>query len=123
MVANTDQQGESEFMGLEYYMKLSKGEEETMTATNSFEALKLKIRKKPVEVEAILWDGTSLEEIKEFCGHMEGEVIYYEDTKQLDIPTLNGPVLVDKGEYILRGIHNETWPVKPEIFEKTYEIL
>ena len=27
------------------------------------------------------------------------------------------------GDYIVRGVNGEFYPVKPEIFEKTYEVL
>jgi len=37
------------------------------------------------------------------------------------IHTLEGPHRVSKGDWIVTGIEGECWPVKPHIFEKTYE--
>lgn len=37
------------------------------------------------------------------------------------IPTLEGAVLASPGDWVVRGVHDEFYPVKPEIFEKTYE--
>lgn len=44
-------------------------------------------------------------------------------TKNGRIKTLEGTMHYHKGDYILTGTQGERWPVKKEIFEKTYEIL
>lgn len=40
---------------------------------------------------------------------------------QLMIHTLEGNMLADKGDYIIKGIKGEYYPCKPEIFEQSYE--
>lgn len=40
---------------------------------------------------------------------------------RLRIQTLEGNQLVSWGDYIIRGVHGEIYPCKPDIFEKTYE--
>ncbi len=37
------------------------------------------------------------------------------------VETLEGTHYGTAGDYLIRGIHGEYYPCKPEIFEKTYE--
>ncbi|EEQ78888.1 hypothetical protein STAWA0001_0613 [Staphylococcus warneri L37603] len=60
---------------------------------------KVKVRKKPVIVNA--------EKAKE--------------TQFID--TLEGCMKAEKGDWIITGVNGEKYPVKPDIFEKTYEVL
>lgn len=78
----------------------------------------MKYRKKPVVVEAIQYTDNNLLDIVKFCG--EGNTIfdYY-----LYIVTLEGNMRVSKGDYIIKGVHGEFYPCKPDIFEETYEAL
>jgi hypothetical protein len=39
----------------------------------------------------------------------------------IDIPTLEGVMHASPGDWIIRGVHGECYPCKPDIFEKTYE--
>nr|WP_057874593.1 hypothetical protein [Loigolactobacillus rennini] len=41
----------------------------------------------------------------------------------LDIKTLEGIMHANIGDWIITGIDGEQWPVKKEIFEKTYDII
>jgi len=89
----------------------------------------MKYRKKPVVIEAIRWDGLNLEEIKEFVGkdlqydisdaaYQAGQGRPHVDMK---IHTLEGDHVCSKGDFIIKGVHGEFYPCKPDIFEKTYE--
>lgn len=40
---------------------------------------------------------------------------------ELNINTLEGPQRVLPGDWIIKGIAGELYPVKPDIFEQTYE--
>lgn len=75
-----------------------------------------KFRKKPVEIEAVRFVGSNYEEIREFIG---------QNTLCSDlsivIPTLEGDMVAQKGDYIIKGIKGEFYPCKPDIFEETYE--
>lgn len=90
-----------------------------------------KYTKKPVEVEAIQWNGLNLEEIKSFVGEsLQYEII---DTAWqvgkgrphilMQIKTLEGDMSVSVGDYIIKGVKGEFYPCKPDIFEQTYEAL
>lgn len=39
------------------------------------------------------------------------------------IHTLEGDHLARWGDWIIKGVHGELYPCKPEIFEKTYELV
>lgn len=42
-------------------------------------------------------------------------------TKVEQIHTLEGTMTADVGDYIIRGIHGELYPCKPDIFKATYD--
>jgi hypothetical protein len=37
------------------------------------------------------------------------------------VETLEGPLVVSPGDYIIRGVKGEFYPCKPDIFEATYD--
>ncbi|MEI3611620.1 hypothetical protein [Pseudogracilibacillus sp. SO30301A] len=41
----------------------------------------------------------------------------------LVIPTLEGDMLAVENDYIIKGVNGEFYPCKPDIFEKTYELV
>lgn len=87
----------------------------------------MKYRKKPVEIEAIKWNGSNVEEVINFCN--DKVIVYHEqllngvkcDSYSVSILTLEGVMGVDVGDYIIKGIKGECYPCKPDIFEMTYE--
>lgn len=87
----------------------------------------MKVRKKPVEVEAVQlrWDNWS--EMCKFIGVDQGENQPHgnQDGEAigLDIPTLEGVMHANENDYIIKGVQGEFYPCKPDIFEATYEII
>ena len=83
----------------------------------------MKYRKKPVVIEAIqFFDNTErIVEISNFMGEIR---INYENPKKpiLKIDTLEGEMIANEGDYIIKGVKGEFYPCKPDIFEQTYEI-
>lgn len=75
----------------------------------------MKYRKKPVTIEAVRWTGDNRKEIHDFCSDA------YTVDCSLHIKTLEGVYIARVGDYIIKGIHGEFYPCKPDIFEKTYE--
>lgn len=77
-----------------------------------------KYKKKPVVIEAIRFIGSNYEEIREFIG---------ENTLCSDlsivISTLEGDMVAQKGDYIIKGVQGEFYPCKPDIFNATYEVV
>ncbi|MEK4628073.1 hypothetical protein MKZ17_07690 [Solibacillus sp. FSL R7-0682] len=47
----------------------------------------------------------------------------YKTDKVLYIETLEGTMKADIGDWIVTGIEGERYPVKPDIFFKTYEAV
>jgi hypothetical protein len=79
-----------------------------------------KYRKKPVEIEAIQWIGTNLDEIRSFINVGR----YYISTAgDLVIPTLEGDHIASKGDFIIKGVRGELYPCKPDIFRLTYDYV
>lgn len=80
----------------------------------------MRARKKPVEVEVVRWSGDNFIEIDEFIT-VEHET--YPKDGFIFIETLEGTMKADIGDYIIKGVNGEFYPCKPDIFEKTYDIL
>lgn len=84
----------------------------------------MKYRKKPVEVEAIKFEDNveTLTHISEAFG-LDTTHVSYEDPNRpvLKIPTLEGIMTAQVGYYIIKGVHGELYPCKPDIFDETYE--
>lgn len=79
----------------------------------------MKVRKRPVEVEAqgpLTYDNAA--SLAHWCG---GGVNRALDT--VIIPTLEGTLSASLGDYIIRGVAGEFYPCKPDIFERTYEVI
>lgn len=79
-----------------------------------------KYRKKPVVVEAMLFTGNNFGEIGKFVG-FDAQIVGRE--KRLEIKTLEGVMEAKPGDYIIKGVNGEFYPCKPDIFEKTYELV
>ena len=86
-----------------------------MTAAQ--EPLALGWRKKPVVVQAVQFDGTlaSVEAL-----HIP-EASQDLGSRTLQIPTLEGVMTAQPGDWIIRGVQGEFYPCKPDIFAATYE--
>lgn len=78
-----------------------------------------RFRKKPIEIFAIQffsqkWVASAPPEF--FIAVQSNE-----RTGDPYIETLEGPMRVSEGDWIIKGVNGEFYPCKPEIFEKTYE--
>ena len=83
----------------------------------------MKFRKKPIEVEAILVEVAyrNLKEISEFVGNENLCPIEKRPDYILKIKTLEGDMAVNLGDWIIKGINGEVYPIKNDIFKKTYD--
>lgn len=77
-----------------------------------------KYRKKPVVVEAEVYsrNGLEAERVAKWCDGIQ-------DEEGCLIKTLEGLMLANYGDYIIKGIKGEFYPCKPDIFEMTYELV
>lgn len=69
---------------------------EEMATKPLYDTTPKKYKKKPVVIEA------------------------YQTDKEMDIDTLEGVMHANPGDWIITGVNGETYPCKPDIFEKTY---
>jgi hypothetical protein len=92
----------------------------------------MKFRKKPVEIDAIRWDGQNPRAVFELLGdgelpaapddgHVKPGFGHVPALGTLDIPTLEGTMTAQPGDWIIKGVKGELYPCKPDIFEATYE--
>jgi hypothetical protein len=108
-----------------------------------------KFRKKPIEIEAVKWNGfsnnlgltdkdpldpTARYEKPDWLPPVKGELsdrglslLKVQDgevwrfKEELYIGTLEGSMRVSVGDWIIKGAHGELYPCKPDIFTATYE--
>lgn len=78
------------------------------------------VRKRPIEVEAMLWTGDNYGEIIRWSNEIWG---YDPSGGTLSIHTLEGIMTANKGDYIIKGVLGEFYPCKPKIFDSTYEVI
>ncbi len=76
-------------------------------------------RKKPVVIEAVLWDGSNVDEVLDLA-QTRASLIRTTDSRLL-IETLEGTMRADRGDYVIRGVKGEIYPCKPGIFAVTYD--
>ena len=79
-------------------------------------------RKRPIVIRAVQWTGDNFDEICEFVKD-QPITLYKNDFGfiRLLIETLEGDMRAEVGDYIIRGVHGEYYPCKPNIFAETYE--
>lgn len=83
-------------------------------------------RKKPVEIEAFQWDGSDeqAQSLLEWMRRYAQECQFISIpgmTHSISIVTLEGVMYALAGDWIIRGVVNEFYPCKPDVFEQTYE--
>lgn len=88
----------------------------------------IKAVKKPIEIEVVQWTGLNRTEIEQFCGYdnveFKVEILATEIIGlQLIVKTLEGKMVCGRGDYIVRGVHGEYYPIKADIFKNTYTIV
>lgn len=89
----------------------------------------MKATKKPVTIECFIYDG----DLKSSDGKFyvpewakkayEDGTIFFKDQGEMYIKTLEGDHHASVGDIIIRGVNGELYPCKPDIFEKTYNII
>lgn len=75
--------------------------------------------KKPIVIEAVQYNGNNVQEILSFCRGTAVVGVLNEIT----IKTLEGPLHVSEGDFIIKGVEGEFYPCKPDVFEKTYDVV
>ena len=87
-----------------------------------------KYRKKPVEIDAIQLHMSNMESLIEQMRRDGYEVESFSQPPMraisgLKIKTLEGTMQANFGDWIIKGVQGEYYPCKPDIFEKTYDLV
>jgi len=81
----------------------------------------MKFKKKPIIIDAIQWNGSNMAEILTLSSSEGKEFEHDIFSGLLTIETLEGDMVAQEGDWIIRGIKGELYPCKPDIFEATYD--
>ena len=83
-----------------------------------------KFVKKPVVIEACQFDG-NIRSIDNFPISEVGKFKVSSENEQycLIIPTLEWDMKALPGDWIIKGVNGEYYPCKPDVFEKTYDVV
>ena len=83
-----------------------------------------KFRKRPVVVEAMRFTDETREDVIAWCGArhtiIDDDGALHE-TANLFIRTLEGEMMAEPGDWVIKGVAGEFYPCKPHIFAATYE--
>lgn len=84
-----------------------------------------KARKKPVEIEFMQFNNAdNAYDISQWAVEkIKYKVSHKFDIGYMYVETLEGTMTANLGDYIVKGVNGEFYPVKPDIFEKTYEVI
>lgn len=88
-----------------------------------------KFRKKPVVIEAVQITDQLFNEpeswpdwlVKAWNTPFEEVGSFYSVAGSLEVSTLEGSLVVSRGDYLVRGTRGELYPCKPDIFEAIHE--
>lgn len=125
IVVNANTQREAEDMAINYLHHRSIFPVKVVSCEEFIKIKEVrKYRKLPVEIEAIRFTRKNYDDVLEFT---EGKAcdlrfdIRPNGKCTCIIPTLEGDHIATEGDYIIKGVHGEFYPCKPDIFWKTYE--
>ena len=92
-----------------------------------------KAKKKPVVIEFVQYNGnTNRDEICKWVGNDLRTEVFSDSAYEagmgvpyfsIFIPTLEGEMRAEPYDYIIKGVNGEFYPCKPDIFEKTYDVI
>jgi hypothetical protein len=81
-----------------------------------------KYREKPVVIEAVCYlEGTDAFDIATWILENRGAATFPTNGAPIVIKTLEGEMEARLGDWIIKGVMNEFYPCKPDIFAATYE--
>ncbi len=81
-------------------------------------------RKKPVVIQAIKLERDNIDAAYEFAYGNPisiSERTMIQEWGGMHIRTLEGVMVADFGDYVIKGVKGEVYPIKADIFRKTYD--
>lgn len=82
-----------------------------------------KFRKKPVVIEAFFYDPKTSSTWPEWFMWLVDKDAIRAYSTHCEINTLEGTMRGEIGDAIIKGVKNEVYPCKPDIFVATYELV
>lgn len=73
--------------------------------------------KRPITIEAAKYTGNW----GDMCEWIGKDAQYFHEQDRLVIHTLEGDMTANIGDYVIKGAQGEFYPIKPDIFEQSYE--
>lgn len=103
------------------HKEINRIDERAATASGAFT-----YRKKPVEIEAVLFETDGHGELtgqipRWLLDAIKDGTLYDSEDGRPMIKTLEGDHVISDGDYIIRGVKGELYPCKPDIFRLTYD--
>jgi len=83
----------------------------------------MKARKKPIEIEYYPCEKKYIMDIMCLWGRKIVQVSYNHEPLRLNISTLEWTHFATEKDMIIKWINWEIYPIKKDIFEKTYEVI
>ena len=77
-------------------------------------------RKKPVVIEAAQLTPQNIADIYNWMLQSD-RIVSIRTDNTISIGTLEGEMIANQGDWIIKGVKGEFYPCKPDIFEMTYE--
>jgi len=89
-----------------------------------------KYRKKPIVIDAEQYTGNNAYDLLYWIGQNHdfnkdglSKLAFLNENGEFIIKTLEGYHKADVEDFIIKGIAGEFYPCKPDIFQKTYELV
>ena len=85
-----------------------------------------KCRKKPIILDYWRWNGVSMSNARQFCednGLPQWKIGTLGGVAGLMIPVVQGMVIAQQGDYILKSVNGEYCSCEASLFEAVYEKL
>lgn len=88
-----------------------------------------KYKKKPVVIEAMEFTtnneagSPTMDAIINWANQGQTKPQAWHNGTSIYINTLEGEMRADVGDFIIKGVNGEFYPCKPDVFEKTYELV
>jgi hypothetical protein len=76
--------------------------------------------KKPIQIEAVQWDGHTLSEVTQWTTEAIESMVLFRVGNEIQVKTLEGVMTASPNDFLIRGVNGEIYPCKPDIFEKSY---
>jgi hypothetical protein len=87
----------------------------------------MKYRRKPVvpvAIEALQFKVTNgIGNHQEIIDFVDQKLTIVDMGDSIIIPTFEGDIKCSLNDYVIKGINGEFYPCKPDVFEKTYELI